>query len=171
MPDIPRYPASGGQVVRPDPGPPPPVISYAVKLMYAGAAVNVIGLIVGLATAGDLRSAIEKAQPKLTATQVTNTERFLISATVVSGLIGVGLWLWMAWANGHGKSWARILSSVFFAIATLNTAAGFAQPGDVLSRIFTAAVWLVGLGAIALLWRPESTAYYRACSGRPGLAG
>jgi hypothetical protein len=170
MPNLPRYPGSGGRVVRPDAGPPPPVILNAVKLMYAGAAVNIVGLIVGLATARDLKSAIEKAQPKLTATQVTNSEHFLITATVVSGLIGAGLWLWMAWANKNGKSWARILSSVFFGIATLNTIASFAQPGEVLSKVFTVAVWLVGLGAIVLLWRPEATAYYRACSGQSGLA-
>ena len=168
MPNLPRYPGSVGPVVRPDAGPPPPAILNAVKLMYAGAVVNIIGLIVGLATAGDLKSAIKKAQPRLTATQVTNSEHFLITATVVSSLIGAGLWLWMAWANKNGKSWARIVSSVFFGIATLNTAASFAQPGDVLSRIFTVAVWLVGLGAIVLLWRPESTAYYRASSGQPG---
>jgi len=170
MPDLPRYPGSGGQVVRPDAGPPPPAILNAVKLMYAGAAVSIVGLIVGLATAGDLKTAIKRAQPKLTAAQVTNSEHFLITATVVISLIGAGLWLWMAWANKNGKSWARILSSVLFAIATLNTVAGFAQPGDLLSRVFTLAVWLVGLGAILLLWRPEATAYYRACSGRPGLA-
>jgi hypothetical protein len=168
MPNLPRYTGSAGPVVRPDPGPPPPVILNAVKLMYAGAAVNIIGLIVGLATAGDLKSAIKKAQPKLTAAQVANSEHFLITATVISSLIGAGLWLWMAWANKNGKSWARILSSVFFGIATLNTAASFAQPGDVVSRIFTVAVWLVGLGAVVLIWRREATAYYRASSGQPG---
>ncbi len=168
MSSLPRYPGGGGQVVRPEAGPPPAAILNAVKLMYAGAAVNIIGLVVGLATAGDLKDAIRKAQPKLTETQVANTEHFLITATVISGLIGAGLWLWMAWANRQGKPWARILSSVFFGIATLNTAASFAQPGDVLSRIFTVAVWLVGLGAIVLLWRPESSAYYRAGSGQPG---
>jgi hypothetical protein len=168
MPNLPRYPGSGGQVVRPDAGTPPPAILNAVKLMYAGAAVNIIGLIAGLATASHLKSAIKKAQPKLTPAQVTNTERSIITFIVISSLIGVGLWLWMAWANKNGKSWARILSSVFFGVATLNTAASFAQPGDVLSRIFTVAVWLAGLGAIMLLWRPESSAYYRASSGSPG---
>ena len=114
-------------MVRPEGEPAPPAILNAVKLMYAGAAVNIIGIVIGLATAGDLKNAIRKAQPKLTPAQVTNSEHFLVSATVIIGLIGAALWLWMAWANMHGKSWARILSSVFFGVATLNTAASFAR--------------------------------------------
>ncbi len=168
MPNLPRYPGGGGHVVRPEDEPPPPAILNAVKLMYAGAAVNVIGIVIGLATAGDLKNAIRKDQPKLTPTQVTNSEHFLVSATVIIGLIGAALWLWMAWANMHGKPWARILSSVFFGVATLNTAASFAQPGDVLSRTLTITVWLVGLGAIILIWRPESSAYYKASRAQPG---
>ncbi|HKB32079.1 MAG TPA: hypothetical protein VKD26_14745 [Streptosporangiaceae bacterium] len=168
MSDFPRYPGSGGHVVRPEGEPAPPAILNAVKLMYAGAAVSIVGLIIGLATAGGLKSAIRKARPKLTTAQVNSSATFLVVATVVIGLIGAGLWLWMAWANKRGRPWARILSSVFFAIATLNTVAGFSQPGDALSKILTVLVWLVGLGAIILLWRPESSAFYKASSGAPG---
>ena len=168
MPDFPRYPGSGGQVERPSGEPPPPPILNAVKLMYGGAAVSFAGLVIGLATAGGLKSAIRKAQPTLTAAQVDNSARFIVAAAVISGLIGAALWLWMAWANKRGKPWARILSSVFFAVSTLNTVAGFAQAGEPLNKVLTALVWLVGLGAIVLLWRPDASAYYRASSGQPG---
>ncbi len=168
MPDFPRYPGSGGAVERPSGGPPPPPILNAVKLMYAGAAVSFVGLVIGLATAGGLTSAIRKAQPKLTAAQVNNSAKFIVAASVVSGLIGAALWLWMAWANKRGQPWARILSSVFFGVSTLNTVADFAQPGEPLNKILTTLVWLVGLGAIILLWRPDASAYYRASSGQPG---
>jgi hypothetical protein len=171
MPNFPRYPggggpANGGQVERHESEPAPPAILNAVKLMYAGAAVSIAGLVIGLATAGGLKSAIRKAQPKLTAVQVNNTAHFILVAAVISGLIGAALWLWMAWANRRGRSWARILSSVFFGVSTLNTAGSFAEPGDPVNRILTGAVWLVGLGAIILLWRPDASAYYRASSGQ-----
>ena len=38
---------------------------------------------------------------------------------VIGGLIAIGLWLWMAWANGRGRGWARVLSAVLFGINTL----------------------------------------------------
>ena len=39
------------------------------------------------------------------------------------GLVVVSLWLWMARANGQGRNWARILSTVLFVLATLSCAA------------------------------------------------
>jgi hypothetical protein len=167
MPDIPRYPDRGGQVDRPAGEPAPPSIQNAVKLMYAGAAVSIVGLVIGLATSGGLKREIRKANPRLSAVQVSHGATLIVVTSVITGLIGAGLWLWMAWANKRGKAWARILASVFFGISTLNAAASFAQPGAVLNRFLTVAVWLVGLGAIILLWRPDSSTYYKA-SSQPG---
>ena len=164
MADYPRYPAKQPGQPPATPEAPPATIVNAVKLMYLGAAVSVVSLIVSLATAGGLKSAIRKAQPKLTPAQVNNTATFLITATVISGLLGAGLWLWMAWANKRGRSWARIVSSVFFGIATLDTVVGITRPGDLLTRIITVVIWVIGVGAIVLLWRPESSAYYQAAN-------
>ncbi len=164
MPDIPRYPDRGGQRNRPAGEPAPPSIQNAVKLMYAGAAVSIVGLVIGLATSGGLKREIRKANPRLSAGQVSHGATLIVVTSVITGLIGAGLWLWMAWANKRGKAWARILASVFFGISTLNAAASFAQPGAALNRFLTVAVWLVGLGAIILLWRPDSSTYYKASS-------
>jgi hypothetical protein len=166
MANLPRY--RGGQHSPPPATPeaqPPAAIVNAVKLMYLGAAVSIVSLIISLATAGGLKSAIRKAQPKLTPAQVNNTATFLITATVISALLGGALWLWMAWANKRGRSWARIVSSVFFGIATLDTVVSITRPGDLLTRVITVVIWVIGAGAIVLLWRPESSAYYRAASG------
>lgn len=46
--------------------------------------------------------------------------------------------------------------------------AGFARAGEPLNKVLTAFVWLAGLGAIILLWRPDASVYYRASSGQPG---
>ena len=80
---------------------------------------------------------------------------------IVSGVIGIGLWLWMARANNQGKNWARILSTVLFGLATLDLVGVFSQPKTVLGLVFPVLTWLVGLGAVFLLWRPESSAFFK----------
>ena len=78
----------------------------------------------------------------------------------MSGVIGTALWLWMARANGQGKNWARILSSVLFAVDTLSLLAVLNAP-SLLGVLFTALIWLAGLSAIVLLWRKESTEFVK----------
>jgi hypothetical protein len=83
----------------------------------------------------------------------------------------IGLWLWMARANGQGRNWARILSTVLFGLATLQLRGDFTQPvsqagfgASVLyyggTALFVAA-WLVGAAAVWLLWRPASSAFFK----------
>jgi hypothetical protein len=86
---------------------------------------------------------------------------FIIALAVVSGVIGVALWLWMARANGQGKNWARILSTVLFGLATLDLFGVLSQPKTALGFIFPVLTWLVGAGAVFLLWRKDSTDFFR----------
>ncbi len=79
----------------------------------------------------------------------------------MSGLVGIALWLWMSWANGQGKNWARIVSTVLFGLATLDLFGVFSQPKTVLGLVFPVLTWLVGLGAVFLLWRPDSSAFFK----------
>ena len=59
--------------------------------------------------------------------QVHNAEVAAVVTSVIGGVIAVGLWLWMAWANGRGRRWARIVATVFFAINTLDLIASVAR--------------------------------------------
>ena len=79
---------------------------------------------------------------------------------IISGAVGAVLWLWMARANSQGKNWARITSSVFFALATVSLFSVLNAP-SVLGVIFAVALWVVGLGAIILLWRRESSDFFK----------
>ena len=154
------YPSSG-KPVDPERPPAPPSIQNAVKLMYAGAAISAVSLVISLATIGGTKDAISKARPSLTATQVNQLNTFIIALAVVSGVIGVALWLWMARKNGQGKNWARILSTVLFALATLDLFGVVSQPKTALGLIFPVLTWLAGLGAVVLLWRKESTEFFK----------
>ena len=154
------YPSSG-KPVEPERPPAPPSVLNAVKLMYVGAAVSTASLVISLASIGGTKDAIRKARPSLTAAQVNQLNTFIITLAVVSGLLGIALWLWMARANNQGKNWARILSTVLFGLATLDLVGVFSQPKTLLGLVFPVLTWLVGLGAVWLLWRPDSTAFFK----------
>ncbi len=154
------YPSGGKpmEALRPDA---PVSVLNAVKLMYAGAAVSLVSLVISLTDISGTKTAIRKARPDLTATQISQLNGFIIGLAIVSGLVGIGLWLWMSWANKGGKNWARIFSSVLFALATLDLFGVFSQPKTFLGLIFPLVTWVIGLGAIVLLWRPDSSRFFK----------
>jgi hypothetical protein len=86
------------------------------------------------------------------------------------GLVSIGLWLWMARMNEAGRTWARITASVFFGLWSLYTwsVLGELHGGVtitatlIVSLILILALWVVGVATIFQLWRPSSTAYYKA---------
>jgi hypothetical protein len=155
-----------GGTQMPEPATRPPVpqsITRAVQLMYAGAAASLIGIIIALTTLSSIKSQIVSKNPSLTTTQVNNAQHVAIGVLIASGLIGAALWLWMAQSSKAGKNWARIVSTVLFAIETINVVAGAsALSSGGASRIYSILIWLIGLGAIILLWRRSSTEYFKA---------
>jgi FtsH-binding integral membrane protein len=154
-----RYPSSGKPLEGERPEAPPPV-QNAVKLMYVGAAVSTVSLIISLIFIGSVKPALRTEFPKYTASQINSAFTAFILVAIISAGIGIGLWLLMARANGQGKNWARITSSVFFGLATISLFSVLNAP-SVLGVIFAVALWVVGLGAIILLWRRESSDFYK----------
>ena len=159
------YPTGGAEPEPVQPTPPPPV-QNAVRLMYVGAAISAVSLIVTLATISSLRTTIHNANPTLSATKLHSAETAAIVLAIVFGLIGIGLWLWMARANQAGKNWARITATVFFGLDTLSLLASIRQAEPALSRVISILVWVVGLGAVILLWQKISSAYFAAQKSR-----
>jgi hypothetical protein len=165
------YPASGGSNLTEQP-PRPQSVRIAVILMFAGAALSAISLIVILALSGRIKSAIGTAARKvrtnrpLTLSQIHAVENFYIVLIIVILLISIGLWVWMAWANGRGKGWARILSSVFFGFNTLWLAVSVLRTGG--PAIFIGIGWLIGLVALIFLWRQDTTHYIAQSQGPYG---
>jgi hypothetical protein len=155
-----------GGTQMPEPAERPPVpqsITRAVQLMYAGAVASLIGIVIALTTLSSIKSQIISRNPSLTTTQVNNAEHVAIGILIASGLIGAALWLWMAQSSKAGKNWARIVSTVLFAIQTINVVAGAsAVASGGASRIYSIVIWLIGLGAIIFLWQRSSTEYFKA---------
>jgi hypothetical protein len=161
------YPTSGSPQEEPQRIEPPSTVRSAVKLMYAGAAVGVIAIIIGLLSRASLKSSILAKHPDFTTRQLHAAEAASIVVTVIGGLIAIGLWIWMAWANGHGRSWARVLSAVFFGINTLGLIVSLAVRSSVAemhtagSLIVGVVVWLIGLAAIVLIFNKKSGPFYQ----------
>ena len=76
----------------------------------------------------------------------------------------------MARFNRAGMKWARIVASVLFAISTFQLyesidslhSGQVITAADIIFIVITLASWAVGVGAIAMLWRSDSTAFYQA---------
>jgi hypothetical protein len=173
------YPSSG-QPAEPLRPPAPAPVRTAVKLMYAAAAIVTVTLIISVALIGDTKAALRKANPGLTAAQVRDLNT-LITLAIVSGLVLIAAWLWLARVNGQGRNWARILSTVLFGLATLElirqypgshlghfVLGGQVQPVihygfgvTALALIVPALTWLAGAAAVWLLWRPASSAFFK----------
>ena len=155
------YPTAAEPPKTPQRGGAPASIQNAVKFMYAGAALSAIELIIGLATIGSIKSAIEQAYPKDTPSQVHSLEVSSIVLAIVVGLIGIGLWVWMAKACGSGYNYGRIVGTVLFALNTIFLLLDIARPHAGLGLVFNILVWLAGLGAVIFLWNRDSTAYFK----------
>jgi hypothetical protein len=153
------YPASG-PVPEPPRTRPPRSVRSAVGLMYAGAALELLGLVVALVTIGSLKSAIFAAHPGYTAAQLHAAEVHRTVPLVAGAVITAGLWLWMAWANGRGLGWARVVSAVFFGINTLDLLASFRLLRGTPDLAVSIVIWLVGGAAVVLLFSKDSGQFY-----------
>jgi hypothetical protein len=141
---------------------PPRTVLRAIRLMYAGAALELVALIVALVTRGSLKSAILDAHPRYTSAQLHTAENFRAGILVVGALIAVGAWLWMAWANGRGRSWARGVSAALFVIGTLGLPiVSFRTARNAATVIIGVLIWLVGLAVIVLIFNHGSGPFYR----------
>jgi hypothetical protein len=138
----------------------PPSVRNAVKLMYAGAALEVVALVSAVLTRGSLRSTILRRHPHYTLAQVHTAEIARIFPLVVGALIAIGLWIWMAQANGRGLPWARTLSAVFFGLSTVALILSVSIAHAAATLIIGVVIWLVGLAAIALIYSKQSSPFY-----------
>lgn len=153
------YPG-GAQIPRTQRPPTPASVRNAVKVMYAGAVASLVYAIVFIATLSATKSAIEQHSPQLTTSQVNGMQQALMAGAIVDGLIAAGLWIFIARACNSGKSWARTTGTVFFGIDTVRVLGGLAVPFAAPVKIFAFVVWLVGLAAVAFLWRGSSSAFF-----------
>jgi hypothetical protein len=144
----------------------PATMRKAVRFMLAGAAVTaVFALFVVIVTIVDKNSIDVNGRP-LTSSELATD----IVATIVTYAVYILLWVLMARFNRAGQKWARIVASVLFAISTFQLyqtidslhSGQLITADDIIYIIITLALWIAGVGAVAMLWRPDSSAYFQA---------
>lgn len=150
---------------RPD-VPQPKSILQAVRLMFVGAAISAVGVLLTFTQTDAIRESVEDSDSSLSESEVDALVNFGIAFAVVIGLVGVGLWIWMAVTNGQGKSWARVVATVFGVLNVLGGLISLSGPGATTVSLLTNLVSIVLAAVILfLLYRPESSRYYEAKSG------
>ena len=147
---------STGQPAEPLRPPAPAPVLTAAKFMHGGAISSAALLIAALPFMGDIHG-------KVLGHRLTVTPLSITLVTVV-GLAVIALWLWMARATSQGRNWARILSTVLFALATLELLSAIEVIGKdgVAQAFFAGLTWLSGLAAVWMLWRPASSAFFKS---------
>lgn len=143
---------------------PPPPVRTAVRLMWVGAALALLNLLLLPLQTDTIRDQFAD-QPDVGIdpdTLVSTT----IAAGVVLGLIAVGLWVLMALMNGKGKSWARITATVLGGLnilsllASLSGAAGTALPP--LALVLGVASLILAGVIVYLLWQRPASEWFDA---------
>jgi hypothetical protein len=176
-PGFPQYP--GNAAGTPPKPPAPQTVLRAHYWILAGAVLSLVNIIATLAQSSSIRSKLQSSETNttLSPSALNSLATVTIVATVVVGLIGTGMWIWMAFATKAGKPWARILSTVFFGVnaagvvvglvalaassATSSSSTMFTSSGTTFGLIISVLEFIVGLVAIILLWSKNSAAYFR----------
>ena len=144
----------------------PATMRKAIRFMLAGAAITLVfGVFVVIVTIVSRNSININGKP-LTSSEFNLT----IVSDIIQYAVFVLLWVLMARFNRAGMQWARYVASVLFAISTyelyrlIDSLHGgqVITAVDIIVIVITVATWAVGVGAIAMLWRPDSSAYYKA---------
>jgi hypothetical protein len=139
--------------------PRPRSVRVAVKLMLAGAAAELAAMIITISTLGSVRAAVAARD----ASALQDVHLHQVTDIGVAP-VAIGLWLWLAWANGRGQDWARLLSAACFALISLSLITALAQDAAAFApanMIAGAVVWTLGLSSLALIFTPAAGRYYR----------
>jgi hypothetical protein len=145
----------------------PTSMQRAVKLMLSGAAATgVWGLyliIVLVANKNDLFSSSGK---KITSSELSGDIIYSVLVTVILAAV----WVLMARMNQRGRNWARIVSATLFVLWSFETFTTIGGTGSsflsILDTAIVLIIWLFGIASLFMLFRPDSSAFYKAESFR-----
>jgi hypothetical protein len=152
---------------------PPWSIWYAVRLMWAGAGLSLLGIVLSLLTIDDARRTIAadlRDQHKYSQHDVDTLSQNLLASTVIGSVLAALMWLWMARTNGAGKKWARALATTLGGLNILWFALSFSTEGITVPQLVLAGISvLLSVAILALIWHSDSSDYYwfKSRRGRP----
>jgi hypothetical protein len=142
-------------------GPAPSTVVNAVRLMFANAALSVLGIIVLLATKDALRKAVRDNNTSASDTRINDLVNAAITVGIVVAVVLIVLYVLLALQVRKGKNWARIVTWVFAGLGVLGNLSNLAQPGSTLTKVTAVIGLVIDIGIIVLLASSKSHPYFR----------
>jgi hypothetical protein len=142
----------------------PPAVRAAVRLMYAGAVLDAAAVVTIALTRATARAAVLAAHPAAWHMADLRLTEDMIAAPVL-----ILAWLWLSRAIGGGRDWGRFAFIAFFALSSaglLAAVVGAAWHYAGADFAVGAALWLVQLAVLALVFSPPSGSYFEQAAGR-----
>ena len=144
---------------------PPDTVQQAARFMLVGAVVTAIWQIYWIVVTAAHKASLTHPDGKpITSSQVAAS----ILGTIVLTILISAIWVLVARVNQAGKRWARIAATVLFALWSYSTYRSIpliTRGGYwIVNIIIMLAIWLIGLAVIYLLWRPDSTSFFKGQS-------
>lgn len=179
QPGYPGYPSYPGPYAPPTPPFPaapadrPETLRYVVYGMYLGAVLTLLSAALTLTHLDTIR---EVARHQVAAVPGSSLDpdsaanlavTVGVASAVIGALVGLGLWIWMAVANGRGLAWSRVVATVFGGIDIVVAIFGLVGGTMVATKIPGTTIidgidLVLAIVLLVLLWRPECSRYYAA---------
>jgi hypothetical protein len=144
---------------------------WAIRLMFVGAALELVALLTVVSSEGSLHSAIVRANPHFAAAQWHAVVQAHIVPVEIGAPIAAAVWLVLAWANGRGHAWGRMAMAAVFLLTTVSMMSALAhQAGtyDPADLVAGAAVWAVAIVTMLLTLTVQSGPHYARRDGDGG---
>jgi hypothetical protein len=119
----------------------------SIRLMYLGAAVTLLYVLVGASAAhrDDLAGAVKMGSD-------------LTLTAVWGGVAGVVCWIIVATSCRRGHSWTRAAATILLALHTVGMLTVLLEiTSDPIVKTTTIIIWIIGLAAVILLWSQDDS--------------
>lgn len=143
----------------------PESMRRSVRLMLSGAGATAVwGIFLIIVTVANHAQLVGQNGRKLTSGQIAGGVIYNLLITIILAAI----WVLMARMNQRGRNWARIISTILFVLWSFETyltiASVTASPLVIVDVILVLLIWMIGVGALFFLWRPDASEYLRSGS-------
>lgn len=157
------YPSMPGEPLPPPAaqGPPPAPVRTAVNLMFARAALGLLGLLALYTGRSTIEDTLRRAQPGASTATITNSVNTTLTVAATFAVVFTVLYVLLALQVRKGRSWARIVAMALSAVGLLSAVTAVLGEAPALSRLLSVVQVLVDLGILALLARKESAEFFR----------
>lgn len=141
-------------------GPAPKEVIRATLLMFAQAALGLIGLIISFADSGGVKDSIRKGDPSLTADKVDSAYTVGLVFALIIGLVFAALYVLLALQMRKGKNWARIVTLVIAGLSILFGLLGLGASAPAISRVISVVGLLLNIAIFVLLMLRPAREYF-----------